>query len=370
MTPSRARRALSCLLLLLGTATALGLAGCANVDGKADNKPAGTVQSLSDLPDKGRSLLKVGDVSREAGDCAAAIRFYRLALEKEKKPAEIVAARVGAGECSLSMGALPDAERDFIAARKLAPRDPGPLVGLGRVYLIEHKPGEAASYFDLAVKQGASAAFVWNDKGVALDQLHRHAEAQQAYRTGLTGYPNDRALRNNLGLSLAMSRDFREAETILRTLASEPDATPRARQNLALVLGLEGDDAGARRVAEADLDGAALDNNERFYAYVRAMMTGAAPPASIPVPVAAITVPPPRSRIARAGIDALPAPAWVERPTGLKLRAPTPENFAVMPEDRQTSSTAMTQSAAAEPAPTALVPAEAEPMAAPVATSE
>ncbi|HEX4112485.1 MAG TPA: hypothetical protein VH020_08110 [Stellaceae bacterium] len=364
MTPSRPRHASSLLVLLLGAAAALGLAGCANSDGGP-----GSVKSLSDLPDKGRSLLKVADASREAGDCAAAIRFYRLAAEKEKSPAAIVAARVGAGECELSMDALPDAERDYLAANKLAPRDSAPLVGLGRVYLVEHKPGEAARYLDLAVKQGATAAFVWNDKGVALDQLRRHQEAQQAYRTGLANYPNDHALRNNLALSLAMSREFREADELLRTLASEPGATARTRQNLALVLGLEGDDAGARHIAEADLDGAALDNNEHFYDYMRALMTGAPLP-----PVAAVGAigERPKARVAHAELDSLPTPVWVERPmAGLKFRAPTSETFA--PDDDRIAVSSIPaapkQSAAAEPPPTPLAPADTAP-AAPVASSE
>jgi Flp pilus assembly protein TadD len=358
MTPFRPRRALSCLVALLGAATALGLAGCAG-----DGTPAGSVKSLSDLPHQSRSMLKVGDASREAGDCAAAIRFYRLAVEKEKSPADIVAARVGAGECELSMGALPDAERDYLAATKLAPRDSAPLVGLGRVYLVQHKPGEAASYLDLAIKQGATAAFVWNDKGVALDQLRRHNEAQQAYRAGLTDYPSDRALRNNLALSLAMSREFHEAETILRILASEPGATARTRQNLALVLGLEGDDAGARRVAQADLDGAALDNNERFYDYVRAMLGGA--PAA--APIATGTDNPPAARIARAEPDLLPPPVWVAKPIrALSLRAPAPEKFALPADDGPISAPtalAAPQQSAAAPDPTGTA-------AAPVASSE
>jgi Flp pilus assembly protein TadD len=368
MPPSRPRRALSRLVVLLGAAAALGLAGCAD----SDNPPAGSIKSLSDLPHQSRSMLKVGDASREAGDCAAAIRFYRLAIEKEKSPADIVAARVGAGECEVGLGALPDAEHDFLAATKLAPRDSAPLIGLGRVYLIEHKPGDAAAYLDLAIKQGAAAAFVWNDMGVALDQLRRHKEAQQAYRTGLTSYPNDPALRNNLALSLAMSHEFPEAETILRILASEPDATARTRQNLALVLGLAGDDAGARRVAEADLDAAALDNNQHFYDYMRALMTGTPLPA--PAAVGAV-VDKPRARVARVDVDSLPPPVWVEKPIrALKFRAPGPEKFAP-DEDRISAAeilAAPKQSAAVDPAPAVPAPGEpaVTPSADPVASSE
>jgi tetratricopeptide (TPR) repeat protein len=249
----------------------------------------------------------------------------------------------------------------------VAPQDAAPLIGLGRVYLVEHKPGEAVSYLDLAIKRGATAAFVWNDKGVALDQLRRHQEAQQAYRTGLNNYPNDRALRNNLALSLAMAREFREAESMLRILASDPGATARTRQNLALVLGLEGDDAGARRIAEADLDGAALDNNEHFYDYMRALMTGT----PLPSPVATETITArPTARIARAEVDSLPPPVWVERPArAFKFRAPGPENFAPDADQFSAAGALSAPKQSADAAPTALVPADT-PKAAPVASSE
>ena len=41
------------------------------------------------------------------------------------------------------------------------------------------------------------------------------------------------------------------------------------RQNLALALGLKGDDAGMARVAHTDLDEAAVAENQRFFATVR-----------------------------------------------------------------------------------------------------
>lgn len=301
MMPSRRRAAPPVLAFLF--AAAVGLAGCAGDDAHPDS-----VKNLSDISGNGQSMVRLGDASRGAGDCQAAIRFYRLVKDQDDRHAEAAAARAGTADCELSMNQLPDAERDYLAAAKLTPQDPAPLVGLGRVYLVEHRPGDAASYLAQAVKKGADAAFVWNDQGVAYDQLRRHKEAQQAYRAGLAKYPDDRALRNNLALSLAMTRDFAEAESLLRGLVADPSASARTRENLALVLGLEGNGTEARRVSQSDLDGAALDNNGRFYQYARALLTGEsqtaavtaseADDADVPTPaprqhVAAALVPPP-----------------------------------------------------------------------------
>ncbi|MGH6980589.1 MAG: tetratricopeptide repeat protein, partial [Stellaceae bacterium] len=261
-----------------------GLSGCGSLHLSA----GGDRRELADLPNKDQAMLRLGDASREAGDCMAAVRFYRIALDKGGKPAEIAAARIGAADCELASGALADAERDYHAALGEAPGNGAAELGLGRLRLIEHRPAEALEFFNAAIKRGAGNAVALNDKGVALDELKRHRDAQQSYRDGLAKYPADRSLRNNLGLSLAMTGDFVEAERLLRPLAEDAGATARTRENLALVLGLKGDAAGADRASRPDLDAAALANNARYYEYARGTIAGdEKPPKAAPVaPVA------------------------------------------------------------------------------------
>lgn len=268
---SMPRRAFRGATRMLAAATVMILAGCGSFHLSTDS-----LQSLSDLPHKDQAMLKVADASRDAGDCAAAIRFYRLA--GESNPKDEIAARIGAAGCEFATGALSESERDYRAAIAAAPEDATAYVGLGRIFLVQHHPEEALAYFDLALKKGARSGVLWNDRGIALDQLRRHREAQQSYRTGLGQYAADSALRNNLALSLAMTGGFAEAENLLRALAGEPGATSRTRENLALVLGLAGDDDAAREASHGDLDDAALDNNRRFYDYARTLIAVAPPP--------------------------------------------------------------------------------------------
>jgi len=270
------RRALGRFLVPLSVALAFGVAGCADTGQQA--RSSGALKSLSDLPNQGQSMLKLAAAARDGGDCPAALRFYRPVIDKAEVPGEVLSAYLGTASCEVALGQLAEAERDYKAVGKLAPDNPSMLVGLGRIALMQHNPGDAASLLDLAITEGATEVSVWNDKGIALDQLRRHGEAQKTYREGLVRFASDRALRNNLALSLAMTRGFDEAESLLRALAQDPEASPRTRQNLALVLGLKGDDAGAREVSETDLNGAALDNNGHFYDYARAVLSGAPPP--------------------------------------------------------------------------------------------
>ena len=257
-TGFRAARAMTAAAVLFG------LSGCGTLH-LGDSAP----RDLSDLPHRDQAMLRLGDASRNAGDCVAAVRFYRLAASKNDKPDEIASARIGAADCELASGAPADAERDYRAGLGDKAGAGAAELGLGRVRLIQQRPAEALQFFDDALKHGVVNAVALNDRGVALDELKRHGEAQQSYRAGLAKFSDDRSLRNNLALSLAMTGDFTEAERLLRPLAEDGNATARTRENLALVLGLKGDAAGADRVSRPDLDDAALANNARYYEYAR-----------------------------------------------------------------------------------------------------
>ena len=94
---------------------------------------------------------------------------------------------------------------------------------------------------------------ILNAQGAVLDQLGRHTEAQQHYNAALKIMPNDSSVLSNLGLSYALTKDLRRAEATLRQAMGRPDATPKVRENLALVVGLEGRFAEAEQIASAEL---------------------------------------------------------------------------------------------------------------------
>lgn len=90
-------------------------------------------------------------------------------------------------------------------------------------------------------------------QGAVLDQMGRHEEAQRYYLTALKIVPDEPSVLSNLGLSYALSKDLVNAETTLRRAASHQPVDPRVRQNLALVVGLQGRFAEAEQIAGADL---------------------------------------------------------------------------------------------------------------------
>jgi Flp pilus assembly protein TadD len=106
-------------------------------------------------------------------------------------------------------------------------------------------------------------------QGAVLDQMGRHDEAQRYYATALRIVPDEPSVLSNLGLSYALSKDLVRAETTLRRAAAQARVDPRVRQNLALVVGLQGRFTEAESIAQADLPS---DEAAANVAYLRQML--------------------------------------------------------------------------------------------------
>jgi Flp pilus assembly protein TadD len=109
-------------------------------------------------------------------------------------------------------------------------------------------------------------------QGTVLDQLGRHADAQRYYSSALKIVPDEPTVLSNLGLSYALAKDLPRAEETLRRAVASPKADPRVRQNLALVVGLQGRFAEAESIARSDLPPDAAASN---VAYLKQMLTEA-----------------------------------------------------------------------------------------------
>jgi Flp pilus assembly protein TadD len=90
-------------------------------------------------------------------------------------------------------------------------------------------------------------------QGAALDQLGRSEEARSYYESALRIVPDEPTVLSNLGLSYALTKDLARAESTLRRAQERGATDARVRQNLALVVGLQGRFAEAETIAKADL---------------------------------------------------------------------------------------------------------------------
>ena len=128
----------------------------------------------------------------------------------------------------------------------------------------------AMNVVDAAINPAAPDWNALSVKGAILDQSGRNAEARVLYKQALAIAPDEASLYANLGLSYAMTQDLGEAEAQLRRAVKMRGANSQIRQNLALVVGLQGRFDECRAMFAAEL---APDEVEANMAYIRALLT-------------------------------------------------------------------------------------------------
>jgi Flp pilus assembly protein TadD len=127
------------------------------------------------------------------------------------------------------------------------------LAGYGRA-LADNGNSQAA--FDVLSRAHTPDNPDWrilSVQGTALDKLGKHEEARRYYASALRIVPEEPSVLSNLGLSYMLSRDLPKAEETLRRAYASTRADARVRQNLALVVGLQGRFGEAESIVKADL---------------------------------------------------------------------------------------------------------------------
>jgi Flp pilus assembly protein TadD len=148
--------------------------------------------------------------------------------------------------------------------------DPVVMVAYAKALSAGGRFGQALTIIEGAIDPTAPD---WNAllvKGAILDQMGKTKEARKVYELGLKIAPNQPSLYANLGLSYAMTNELVLAETTLRKAAALPGANSQVRQNLALVIGLQGRFDEARAMFAGELPPDAVESN---MAYVKSLLT-------------------------------------------------------------------------------------------------
>lgn len=116
-------------------------------------------------------------------------------------------------------------------------------------------------------------AKAWALLGVAYDQNKQPELATQAFEQSLRLAPDNPSTLSNYALFRATHGEPQLAEAMLRKAAAQPNAGAAERQNLALVLGLEGKVSEAEPLIRQDLPPEAADVN---LAYLRSLAPASA----------------------------------------------------------------------------------------------
>lgn len=132
-------------------------------------------------------------------------------------------------------------------SRTIHPRDPYLLAEHAAGLIADQRALDAIPVLDQGLRVTQSYGRLWSLKGAALDQMEEYDAARQNYNRALQITPNDPNVLTNLGLSYALSGDLRSAEMWLRRAAAMPGSGGSARENLAMVLQLQGRTEEAER---------------------------------------------------------------------------------------------------------------------------
>ena len=115
---------------------------------------------------------------------------------------------------------------------------------------------------------------VLSAQGAVLDQMGRHQQARQHYTAALKIAPNEPTVLSNLGLSYVLSKNLKQAEATLRQASDRGGKDRRVRQNLALVIGLQGRFKEAENIVRADLPPAEAAENIAYLKHMLAQHEG------------------------------------------------------------------------------------------------
>jgi Flp pilus assembly protein TadD len=212
---------------------ALGLAGCKTTKGpETTGSIASTPRPTTDA--EWRNELEKWEALYKAGpDNVATAMQYAQALR-------------GTGQRAQAVAVLEQASIKN-------PHDKALLGAYGRALAEIGNFSQALEVFSRAHTPDMPDWRILSAQGAVLDQLGRYQEARRYYASALKIVPDEPSVLSNLGLSYALAKDLKQAETTLRRATAQPGVGSRARQNLALVVGLQGRFTEAETIARADL---------------------------------------------------------------------------------------------------------------------
>lgn len=133
--------------------------------------------------------------------------------------------------------------------------------------------GNFQQAFDILTRSHTPANPDWrilSVQGTTLDQLGKHDDARRYYMSALKIAPEEPSVLSNLGMSYVLSRELPKAEQVLRRAYQRGHADARVRQNLALVIGLQGRFSEAEAIVKADLP---AEEAEANVAYLKEMLS-------------------------------------------------------------------------------------------------
>lgn len=193
--------------------------------------------------------MTVAEEALRGGSPDMALRFSDSVLAAS--PGNVRALEIR-GDALALLGESALAEQVF---QELLRKDPDSVranIGLGRLR-VAREPAAAEGYFLTVLKREPKNMIALNNLGICRDLLHRHQDAQTAYRQALAIQPGLESTMVNLALSMAMTGQGDAAAAMLRPRATLDGASVKLKHDYAVVLAMAGHRPEAQRVLGQDM---------------------------------------------------------------------------------------------------------------------
>jgi Flp pilus assembly protein TadD len=173
------------------------------------------------------------------------------------------------------LGRIGQGEQQMQVYEALAAGNPGDMAlkaKYGKILIESGRQGEAIAVLEQVAASGKADWKTLSALGSAYDQDGQHVKARQQYEKAMALQPDELSISNNMGMSYALEGNLPAAEKVLREALAKPESRklPKIRQNLALVVGLQGRFDESREIASKDLP---PDEVEANLAYLQKMLS-------------------------------------------------------------------------------------------------
>ncbi len=245
------------------------LAGCEGGVNPIDAKKVLSSMEGPKVATVSETLAANAAAASEQGDFVLAAQLYEQALEKQPDNKSWI---VSLAEAYRRSGESAKAISVFDAALALDANDFAAKEGKA-LALMENGDFETpVMLLDEVIKADPARWRALNAMGILFSIRDMQAEAQSYFEAALKQNPSSPTIHNNMGLSLALAKQYDEAIANLIKASHLAGAgkfdRKRIELNLSLVYASSGKMQEAREIAERYFSGAALKNNLGLYAHL------------------------------------------------------------------------------------------------------
>jgi Flp pilus assembly protein TadD len=148
------------------------------------------------------AMMRIANAADQSGDVTGAIAFFRRAAALQPDSAS---AQTGIAKTLAEQGHVGEAVDTLRSAHAHMPSDELISTTLGRLLVATHCTTEALDVFHDGLQHNPQSIPLLIGQAVALDQIGKHADAQNSYRQVMAIDPNNAAAHRDLKLSLSQS---------------------------------------------------------------------------------------------------------------------------------------------------------------------